>query len=81
MAASGGASDWRAARKSASAPDAASVNVYDWYGFWKWFDALCDAAFYGRNREYALGGTPAQKNMGTWDDGTPVKLPRVTDFP
>jgi hypothetical protein len=40
-------------------------------------DALCDAAFAGKNREYALGNTPQQKSMGKWSDGVPVKEPQV----
>ena len=50
-----------------TAPDA-----LDFYGFWKLFDALTDAAFHGRNREYALGNTPQQRYMGAWSDGRPV---------
>ncbi len=58
-----------------------SVNALDYYGLWKLFDALCDAAFYGKNRVYALGNTPAQRFMGKWSDGTPVKELIVTDNP
>src|SRR5208283_5123642 len=47
-------------------------DAHDFYSFWKLFDALTDAAFYGTNREYALGGTPQQTFMGCWSDGTPV---------
>jgi predicted esterase len=57
------------------------VNALDFYGSWKLFDALCDAAFYGKNREYALGNTPQQRFMGTWSDGQPVKELQVTDKP
>jgi dienelactone hydrolase len=46
---------------------------FAYYSFWKLFDGLCDAAFYGKNREYALGNTPQQKYMGQWSDGVPVK--------
>lgn len=53
---------------TATAPDA-----LDFYAFWKLFDALTDAAFYGRNREYALGNTPQQRYMGAWSDGRPVR--------
>ncbi len=55
------------------APTDRNLNALSWYGFWKWFDALCDAAFYGKNREYALGDTPEQRFMGRWSDGKPVK--------
>ena len=57
------------------------VNALDYYGMWKLFDALCDAAFYGKNREYALGNTPQQRFMGVWSDGVPVKELKVTDKP
>jgi len=57
------------------------VNALDYYGLWKLFDGLCDAAFYGKNREYALGNTPQQRFMGKWSDGVPVKELFVTDKP
>lgn len=57
------------------------VNALDFYGTWKLFDALCDAAFYNKNREYALGNTPQQRFMGVWSDGVPVKELKVTDKP
>lgn len=49
-----------------------TVNGMDFYGYWKLFDGLTDAAFYGINREYALGNTAQQRYMGRWSDGTPV---------
>lgn len=49
-----------------------SADALDFYGLWKLFDALTDAAFYFRNREVALGDTPAQRFMGVWSDGVPV---------
>ena len=52
-------------------------DALDFYGYWKWFDGLTDAAFHGKNREFALGNTPRQKFMGQWSDGTPVKPPEV----
>ena len=57
------------------------VNAMDFYGTWKLFDGLCDAAFYGKNREYALGNTPQQRFMGVWSDGVPVKELKVSDQP
>jgi pimeloyl-ACP methyl ester carboxylesterase len=57
------------------------INALDYYGTWKLFDALCDAAFYGKNREYALGNTKEQRFMGLWSDGVPVKELKVTDTP
>ena len=61
--------------------DSMMVNAMDFYGTWKLFDALSDAAFYNKNREYALGNTPQQRFMGRWSDGTPVKELKVTDKP
>jgi len=62
-------------------PETMMVNAMDFYGTWKLFDALCDAAFNGKNREYALGNTPQQRFMGVWSDGVPVKELKVTDKP
>jgi len=59
----------------------ADVNALDRMGYWKWFDGLIADAFYGRYREYALGNTPEQRNMGTWPDGTPINEPTVSDSP
>jgi acetyl esterase/lipase len=58
-----------------------TLDALDFYGTWKLFDGLTDAAFYGRNRNYALGNTPEQRFMGLWSDGVPVKELRVTDHP
>jgi acetyl esterase/lipase len=49
------------------------INALDYYGTWKLFDALEDAAFYGKERDYALGNTPKQRYMGNWSDGVAVK--------
>jgi acetyl esterase/lipase len=57
------------------------IDALDFYGTWKLFDGLCDAAFYGTNREYALGNTPQQRFMGKWSDGTPVKELQVSTVP
>lgn len=57
------------------------INALDYYALWKLFDGLCDAAFYAKNREYALGNTPQQRFMGKWSDGVPVKELVVTDRP
>jgi hypothetical protein len=51
----------------------------DYYGHWKPFDALCDAAFYGRHRAEALGNSPQQRYMGRWSDGVPVREVVVTE--
>lgn len=62
-------------------PETMQVNALDYYGTWKLLDALCDAAFTGKNREYALGNTAQQRFMGLWSDGVPVKELKVTNKP
>jgi pimeloyl-ACP methyl ester carboxylesterase len=58
-----------------------SPDAFDWYGTWKWLDALMGCSFDGEWCEYALGNTPEQRFMGTWSDGVPVAEPIVTDEP
>lgn len=60
---------------------AAPPDALDFYGHWKLFDALMSAAFEGSDREYALGGTPQQRSLGQWSDGTAVKPLEATDSP
>jgi len=57
--------------------NAGVVDAMDWYGTWKLFDALTDAAFHGTHRDVALGGSPAQTSMGAWSDGVAVKSMHV----
>lgn len=57
----------------ASSQEPPVTDALDYYGTWKLFDALCDAAFKGQNRDVALGGGARQLDMGRWSDGTPVK--------
>jgi pimeloyl-ACP methyl ester carboxylesterase len=57
------------------------VDALDWYGTWKLLDGLTDAAFFGKNRRYALGNTPEQRFMGRWSDGVAVKELLVTGQP
>jgi len=58
-----------------------TLNALDYYGTWKLLDALCEAAFEGKNRDAALGNTDAQRDMGEWSDGAAVKELSVTDKP
>lgn len=58
-------------------PVANAVNALDYYGLWKLFDGLTDAAWYGKNRRYALGNTAEMRFMGRWSDGVPVKEIKV----
>lgn len=57
------------------------TDTFDYYCLWKLFEALTDAAFYGKNWEYALDNTPQQRYMGKWSNGVPVKELIVTDLP
>ena len=57
------------------------TDALDYYGTWKLLDGLTDAAFYGKNRAYALGNTPQQRFMGRWSDGVPVKPLEVVARP
>jgi dienelactone hydrolase len=59
----------------------AAVDALDYYAYWKLFDALTDAAFHDKNRNYALGNTAEQRFMGTWGDGRAVRELVVTDAP
>ena len=56
-------------------------DALDWYGTWKWLDALMGCAFDGEWCEVALGNTPEQRFMGTWSDGVPVAEAIVLDDP
>lgn len=56
-----------------SSKEPAVTDALDYFGTWKLFDALRDAAFEDKNRTVALGGGEAQLFMGQWSDGTPVK--------
>jgi len=59
--------------------DPLMTDALDYYGCWKLFDGLCDAAFHNRHREYALGDTPQQRFMGKWSDGKAVRELEVVE--
>lgn len=44
-------------------------DALDFYGYWRLLDALMEAAFADRT----IDGVVADRSMGTWSDGTPVK--------
>jgi acetyl esterase/lipase len=48
-------------------------DALDYLGYWKLCDGLLDAAYFGRNRHYALTDSPELRFMGLWSDRTPVK--------
>lgn len=54
------------------------VDALDYYGHWRPFDALCEAAFSGRPRTKAPGNTAEERSMGRWSDGVPVRELVVT---
>ena len=71
------ATHWQAiADHNLNPPDA-----LDWYGTWKWLDALMGCAFDGEWCSSALGNTPEQRYMGTWSDGVAVTEAVVTHDP
>jgi acetyl esterase/lipase len=49
------------------------TNAMDYYGFWKWGDALIDCVRSGENCDFVFGSTPKQKSLGKWADGTAVR--------
>ena len=56
-------------------------DALDYFGYWKLFDALSDAAIRYKNYHYALGNSAQQRFMGRWSDGSPVREPIVFDNP
>jgi pimeloyl-ACP methyl ester carboxylesterase len=56
-------------------------DALDWRGTWRLLDALAHTACTGKDRDQCLGDTPAQKDLGRWSDGTPIRAPFVTDDP
>jgi hypothetical protein len=58
-----------------------TLDAYNWYGIWKWADALIACSIDGTWCEYALGNSPEQRFMGVWSDGVPVIELEVTDDP
>ena len=59
--------------------DLGGQDALHYFGYWKWCDALTDAAFYGKNRNVALGNTAEQRFMGKWSDGVPVAEPKIEE--
>lgn len=50
-----------------------TLDPMDYYGYWKWFDALLDCSHNGTHCELVFGATPEQVSMGNWSDGTPIR--------
>lgn len=49
------------------------LNVIDYLGYWKLFDALNSYTREGKYKEYAFGDTPEQRSLGYWSDGTKIR--------
>lgn len=52
-------------------------SAVDYYGYWKLLDALTDCVREDKHCAVAFGGTPEQRSLGRWSDGTPVKPMKV----
>jgi len=48
------------------------IDVVDYNGYWKLFDALRDCALEDSNCIYAYGDTEEQRSLGNWSDGTAI---------
>lgn len=53
-------------------PNRQPPTAHNYYGIWKIEDALQSCALSGKGCEFALGGTPQQRNLGKWSDGRPI---------
>lgn len=53
------------------------TDVVDYNGYWKLLDALMDCTHKGENCDIAFGDTEAQRSLGKWSDGTPIKPLKV----
>lgn len=49
------------------------VDEVDFYCYWKLADALMDYTLHGHHGDVAFGNTPAQRFMGVWPDGRPIR--------
>ncbi|MEL6671170.1 MAG: hypothetical protein AAFR61_03230 [Bacteroidota bacterium] len=52
---------------------ASRLDQVDLYAYWKLFDALFECVWENEHCEKAFGNTEAQRYMGEWSDGTPVR--------
>lgn len=64
---------WHARPRNFDIRDSTSrIDALDFFGYWKWADALVDTITRGENADYAFGNTTEQTFMGLWSDGAPV---------
>lgn len=64
-----GASNWTSKR----ARRIGRTDAVDYYGYWKLYDALLAYTRTGKQRAYAFGDMPEQRNLGVWADGQAIK--------
>ncbi len=50
-----------------------SLDPLDYNGYWKLFDALMDYSLTGHNKDFCLGNTPEQTQLGEWSDGKTIR--------
>ena len=55
-----------------------TVDVVDFNGYWKLFDAMLACNRQDSLCNFAFGGTPEQTSLGVWSDGVPVRALEVT---
>jgi pimeloyl-ACP methyl ester carboxylesterase len=51
------------------------TDAADFFGYWKWSEALIDCSLMGVHCEWAFGGTETQLSLGRWSDSIPVRRP------
>ena len=57
----------------------AKIDAIDYHGYWKLYDALLDCSRDNKSCEIAFGNNEAQKSLGHWKEGTPVRPLSVYD--
>lgn len=55
-----------------------TLDVVDYFGYWKLFDALLACTRSGEYCEFCFGDTAQQRDLGNWSDGQPVQKLEVT---
>ncbi len=56
-------------------------DALNFYGIWKFTDALQSCTLENKDCDSAFGDTPTQRFMGKWSDGIAVAEPRITKKP
>ena len=66
-------------RHGVCAASPGTADAYDWNFCWRTWDALRNAAYFGTDRDLALGDTPENRNLGVWSDGVPIVSLEIQD--